>query len=84
MYLRIRNTVFIDELIIEVHEPKNVGFTALLKDDKGNICRSLELETGTNQSSYKWHGLNELPYGLYTCEIYGGDAASKTRLVKRL
>lgn len=84
MNLRIRQKVFLDELIIEVQEPQNLSFKALLIDEKGNICRSLELETASDRSLYKWYGLNELPYGLYTCEILGGDAESITQLVKRL
>ena len=84
MHLRIRHKVFLDELIIEVQEPTNLSFKALLIDDQGNICRSLELDAESDRSLYKWNGLNELPYGLYTCEIYGGEAESKTQLIKRL
>lgn len=84
MQLRIRHKVFLDELTIEAQEPKNLIFKALLKDDQGKICRSLELETESSRSFYKWYGLNELPYGLYTCEIFSGDAESQTQLVKRV
>ena len=44
----------------------------------------LEMETEKNQSFYKWNGLDELPYGVYTCELFGGMEEMKMRLVKRI
>ena len=84
MFLKIRQRFFLNDLVIEIQEPQKSSFKALLKDNNGAICRSLEMETETNQSIYKWSGLNELPYGVYTCEILGGIEAMKTQLVKRI
>jgi hypothetical protein len=84
MLLKIRQRIFLNDLTIEIQEPQKFSLKALLRDDKGTVCRALEMETEKNQSSYKWNGLNELPYGVYTCEIFGGVEEMKTQLVKRI
>ncbi len=84
MLLKIRQRIFLNDLVIEIPEPQKLSFKALLKDDKGTVCKSLEMETEKNQSSYKWNGLNELPYGIYTCEILGGVEEMSMQLVKRI
>ena len=84
MFLRIRQTIFLNDLVIEIQEPQNSSFKALLRDNNGTVCRSLEMETEKNQSFYKWNGLDELPYGVYTCELFGGMEEMKMRLVKRI
>ncbi len=84
MLLKIKQKIFLNELIIEVQEPEEISFKALLKDEKGTVCKSLEMEAVSHQSFYKWNGLNELPYGVYTCEIFSGSEELKTELIKRL
>jgi hypothetical protein len=84
MLLKIRQRIFLNDLVIEIQEPQKSNFTALLRDDNGTVCSALEMETQKNQSFYKWHGLNELPYGVYTCEISGGVEEVKMQLVKRI
>ncbi len=84
MFLKIRQRFFLNDLVIEIQEPKKSSFRALLKDNNGAICRSLEIKTEKNQSIYKWNGLNELPYGVYTCEILGELEEMKTQVVKRI
>lgn len=84
MFLKIRQRIFLNDLVIEIQEPQKSSFKALLKDNNGMVCRSLEMETEKNQSFYKWNGLDELPYGVYTCEIMGGMEEMKTQLVKRI
>ena len=84
MLLKIRQRIFLNELVIEIHEPQKSSFKALLKDDKGTVCSALEMETEKNQCLYKWRGLNELPYGVYTCQILDGIEETNTQLVKRI
>lgn len=84
MLLKIRQKIFLNDLVIEIQEPKQFSFKAILRDDKGAVCSALEMETEKNQSFYKWNGLNELPYGIYTCEIMGGIEQIKMQLVKRI
>ena len=84
MVLKIRQRLFINELEIEIQEPRESSFKATLKDEKGTVCRALEVATDQSRSLYKWHGLNELPYGVYTCEISGGIGEMTTQVVKRL
>ncbi len=84
MLLKIRQQIFLNDLLIEIYEPQKSSVKAFLKDDKGTVCRALEMETEQNQASYRWNGLNELPYGVYTCEISSGFDEMKMRLVKRI
>jgi hypothetical protein len=84
MLLKIRQRIFLNDLVIEIQEPQKSRFKAFLKDDHGIVCSALEMETEKNQSFYKWNGLNELPYGVYTCEILGEMEETKTQLVKRI
>lgn len=82
--LLIRQKMFLNDLTIEIQETQKSTFKALLRDDKGTICSALEMETEKNQSFYKWNGLNELPYGVYTFEILEGMEEMKMQLVKRI
>ena len=84
MLLRIRQRIFLNDLVIEIQEPQKSSFKALLRDDNGTVCSALEMETEKNQCLYKWYGLNELPYGVYTCEILVGLGEMKMQLVKRI
>lgn len=84
MLLKIRQRIFLNELIIEIQEPQKSSFKALLRDDKGDVCSALEMETEKNQSFYKWNGLNDLPYGVYTCELLGGIEEMNMQLIKRI
>jgi hypothetical protein len=84
MFLKIRQRFFLNDLVIEIQEPQKSSFIVLLRDHNGNFCRSVEMKTETNQSLYKWNGLNELPYGVYTCEILEGIQEMTMQLVKRI
>jgi hypothetical protein len=84
MFLKIRQRFFLNDLVIEIQDPKKTCFKAVLRDNNGTVCRFLEMETETNQSLYKWNGLDELPYGVYTCEISEGIEEMKMQLVKRI
>ncbi len=84
MLLKIRRRMFLNELEIQIQEPKKSAFTMLLKDERGAVCRALEVATETDQHFYKWYGLDDLPYGIYTCEISGAIDEMKTQVVKRI
>ena len=80
MFLSVKPRLFLNEFIFEIHQASNTSLKAVLKDEKGMICGSLE--THQDQIKYKWSGLNDLPYGVYTFELLGAAEESKTRLVK--
>jgi len=83
MQLKISPQIFLDELTIELGDRREQNLTAQLEDDKGIVCRTLTMEVPGTQPYYKWYGLNELPYGVYTCEISQGAEKIRTRIVKR-
>jgi len=83
MFATIKPQVFLDSLTLELFSPQNNGFKAVLKDEKGSICRSMETDSH-HQHSLTWNGLNDLPYGVYTVELQSGEKEMKVRLVKRV
>ncbi|MBK8088482.1 MAG: hypothetical protein ABL872_18865 [Lacibacter sp.] len=83
MFATIKPQVFLDSLTLELFSPQINGFKAVLKDDKGSICRSMETDSH-HQNSLTWNGLNDLPYGVYTVELQSGNDEMKVRLVKRV
>jgi hypothetical protein len=84
MLLRVKSPVFIDRFSFEFDEPHQTKFKAVLKDDRGSICRALEPESNNGQQVFDWEGLSELPYGVYTLEILGASNEMKAKIVKRI
>jgi len=84
MLLRLKSPVFIDRFSFEFEVPQKSKFKAVLKDDRGSICRALEAEANSGQQVFDWEGLSELPYGVYTLEILVASKEMKARIVKRI
>jgi hypothetical protein len=84
MLVTMKSAVFIDQLTFELDAPQKCVLKAVLKDDTGIVCSALETEAENNQLVFKWIGLNDLPYGVYTLVVSRGVDESKTRLVKRV
>ncbi len=84
MLLKMKSPVFIDRLMFELDQPQKCLLKAFLKDEKGSVCSALETEAENNQLIFIWNGLNDLPYGVYTLEVFRGSDETKTRLVKRV
>ncbi len=83
MFAKVKPQVFIDTLTLELSSPERKAFKAVLKDEKGSVCRHLESEPSPHRS-LTWSGLNDLPYGVYTIELTHGDDEMKMRIVKRV
>ncbi len=83
MFAKVKPQVFIDKLILEFFSPQENTLKAVLKDDKGAVCKCFETN-GANQNSLTWSGLNDLPYGVYTVELQSGEDEMKVRLIKRV
>ena len=84
MFLKVKSPVFIDHLTFQVGEPQKAMLRAVLRDDTGIVCSALETEVEKDQQELDWNGLNDLPYGVYTLEIFRGQDEMKLRLVKRV
>jgi len=85
MFAKVKSTVFIDSLKLELlARPVNASLRAILRDEKGCVCSTLETTTPTRNNEVVWKGLNNLPYGVYTLELTQGDDEMKMRLVKRV
>lgn len=84
MYVKVKSTMFIDTLQFELTEGPHAYLKAVLKDDKGSVCSTLDTVLPSEQRIFTWRGLNDLPYGVYTLEMLEGGDNLKTRLVKRI
>lgn len=84
MLVKMKSPVFIDRLTFELDHPQKCLLKAVLKDDKGSVCSALETEAEKDQQTFNWIGLNDLPYGVYTLEIFRGSDETKMRIVKRV
>jgi hypothetical protein len=85
MFAKVKSTVFIDSLKLELTTPPiDASFKAILRDDKGCVCSTLETSTPVRNNELIWRGLNNLPYGVYTLELTQGEDEMKMKLVKRI
>jgi hypothetical protein len=84
MFAKVKSSVFIDTLKLQLDAPKGKCLRGVLKDDTGCVCRTLEKNISKEREELTWGGLNDLPYGRYTLELSHGDDEMKMNLVKRV
>jgi hypothetical protein len=84
MFAKVKSSVFIDFLKLELTAPADSSLKGILRDDQGCICSTLETKTPVINNELVWRGLNNLPYGVYTLELSQGDDEMKMKLVKRV
>jgi hypothetical protein len=84
MFAKVKPTVFIDSLKFELEEKTDTSLKAILRDDKGCVCSTLEAPMPVKNNELVWRGLNNLPYGVYTLELIQGNDEMQMRLVKRV
>ncbi|MBK5269679.1 MAG: hypothetical protein JJE22_01570 [Bacteroidia bacterium] len=84
MFIKVKPSVFIDALQLELIAPKGNCLRGVLKDDKGSVCSTIEKNIAVDQEHFTWSGLNHLPYGKYTLELSHGEDEMKMNLVKRV
>ena len=84
MFAKIKPSIFIDALQLELTAVQGNFFKGVLKDDNGSVCRILEKSVSQEKENVTWTGLNDLPYGKYTLEMSQGEDEMKLNLVKRI
>ncbi|HSU27364.1 MAG TPA: hypothetical protein VLJ68_03220 [Chitinophagaceae bacterium] len=84
MFAKVKSSVFIDALQLELTAPVGNCLRGVLKDDKGSVCSTIERDLSHDREQVTWSGLSELPYGIYTMELSQGDDEMKMNLVKRI
>lgn len=84
MFVKVKSSVFIDALHLQLDAPKGECLRGVLRDDCGIVCRTLEREINTDKEELTWEGLNDLPYGRYTLELSHGEDEMSLNLVKRI
>ncbi len=83
-FAKVRTAIFIDTVYLEFPENKTSYFKAILKDDTGSICKVLETMLSINHQKFSWEGLNDLPYGKYTMELYNAGNEMQLNMIKRV
>lgn len=84
MFAKVKSSVFIDALQLELTAPNGECVRGVLKDDTGTVCRTIEKNIPQDRRELTWNGLNDLPYGQYTLELSQGEDEMKVKLVKRV
>ena len=84
MFVKVRSSVFIDALQLQLNIPKGNCLRGILKDDSGSVCRTIERKVDQEREELTWDGLNDLPYGRYTLELTQGEDELCMNLVKRI
>ena len=84
MFAKVKSSIFIDALQLELVAQKGNCLRGVLKDDKGSVCSTIEKDIADNERQLTWDGLNHLPYGVYTLELSRGEDEMKLNLVKRI
>jgi hypothetical protein len=83
MFAKIKSSTFIDALQFELIALKGSLLRGVLKDDSGSVCSVMEKNVDAERE-FTWQGLNDLPYGRYTLELFQGGDEMKMNLVKRV
>ena len=84
MFYKLKSPVFIDSVVFEFTNPANDSIQAELINEEGSVCSRLDATVPNGLTIYKWNGLNDLPYGVYTLALLQGKEEHRLRLVKRI
>lgn len=84
MFAKIKPSIFIDALQLELSQGNGSPLKAILRDETGSVCGRMEKAIARETEAFTWTGLNDLPYGTYTLELSQGEDQMKMRLVKRV
>jgi hypothetical protein len=84
MFAKIKPSIFIDALQLELTARSGNPLKGILRDDKGSVWSVLEKNISKEREEFTWSGLNDLPYGKYTLELSQGEDEMKMSLVKRV
>lgn len=84
MTAKIKPSIFIDALQLELSALKGKLLKGVLRDDNGSVCSVLEKRISKDEENVTWTGLSHLPYGKYTVELTQDEDKLKVNLVKRV
>jgi hypothetical protein len=84
MFAKIRSSVFIDALKLQLTASRGYFLRGVIRDDKGSVCSTLVKSIMDEKEELNWTGLNDLPYGRYTLELTHGEDNVKMNIVKRV
>ena len=82
MLAKIKPSNFIDAFQLELNSMQGMPLKGILRNDSGIICSTLEKNIVHEHEQFTWTGLNDLPYGRYTVELFQDEHSSDTDRVK--
>lgn len=83
MFAKVKSPVFIDTVKFQITD-RECCFSALLRDEDGSICSTIETNPPYDREELVWNGLSTLPYGVYTLELKQGDEEMVMQMIKRV
>ena len=84
MFAKTHRVTFIDDMVIDIQEARQLPIMVTLRNEDGKICCKMEKKIRSESESIRWDGLNDLPYGVYTLACCQGDEVVELRMVKRV
>jgi len=84
MFAKLKSSVFIDALKLQLSAPKGNYLRGVLRDDSGSVCSTIEKDISSEREELTWTGLSHLPYGRYTLVLSQGEDEISMNLVKRI
>lgn len=84
MQAKIKSSMFIDALKLELNAPAGTCVRGVLRDDAGAVCRTIEQNIHSGKEEFTLNDLSDLPYGRYTLELSEGEDQIKMMVVKRV
>ena len=84
MFAKIKQAFFTDSLTIEWDKATTNPLKFILRNDKGEICSTLDAIQNQDQKFFNLRGLNDLPYGRYFLELSNIEGGQILKLVKRV
>ena len=83
-FASLRTPIFTDAVSIQLINCLQGLMEAVLVDENGTVCRKVETEVTEAAREFKWEGLNDLPYGIYTLQLLHGLNEMSLRIIKRI
>lgn len=84
MFVKLRSSVFVDNLTIEMDDVLLEPIQVMLRSEDGKIYCKTEKSVHPKTRLINWDGLNDLPYGIYTLQCSQGNDSVEVRMVKRV
>lgn len=84
MFAKVKSSVFIDGLRLQLNIHKGNRLHGVLKDDSVNVCSTLEKNILADSEEMTWTGLKRFALWKVYIRTFHGEDEMKVNLVKRV